>query len=138
MSEIDNTIDTTQTRSILSGFEAGERFDDRVDTGPEISNIEAAKLVWRGLKLLQYVKGLFAAKFAFNVSMIIPGLFLVWFGKIITDNVLLQQELVAETARFPPHMMPLIRYLEGMAPMDIMLVLTTIYAIGLGPDWHTH
>ncbi len=131
MSEIDNTIDTTQTRSILSGFEAGERFDDRVDTGPEISNIEAAKLVWRGLKLLQYVKGLFAAKFAFNVSMIIPGLFLVWFGKIITDNVLLQQELVAETARFPPHMMPLIRYLEGMAPMDIMLVLTTIYAIGL-------
>ena len=132
MRTIDNTVDTTQSeRSLLSGFQAGERFDDRIDTGPEISNAEALVLVWRGLKLLKYVKGLFAIKLTFNLTMLIPGLFLVWFGKVVTDNVLLQQELSAADARFPPHMMPLIRYLDGMAPIDIMVVLTTIFAIGL-------
>ena len=128
---VDTTVDTTQRRRILSGFDAGERFDDRIDTGPEISHATALAVVWRGLKLIGHVPGLFTAKFAFNVTLIVPGLFLAWFGKIITDNVLRQQELVAEGARFPPHMMPLIRFLEGLEPMAIMLALTTIYAVGL-------
>ena len=128
---VDATVDTTQRRRILSGFKAGERFDDRIDTGPEISHATALVVVWRGLKLIGHVPGLFTAKFAFNATLIVPGLFLAWFGKIITDNVLMQQELVAEGARFPPHMMPLIRFLEGMGPMEIMLVLTTIFTIGL-------
>ena len=128
---VDTTIDTTQRRTLLSGFKAGERFDDRIDTGPEISHANALVVVWRGLKLIAYVPWLFTAKFAFNSAMIVPGLFLAWFGKIIADNVLLQEEVVAEGARFPPHMMPLIRFLEGMGPMEVMLTLTTIYVIGL-------
>lgn len=128
---IDTTVDTTQRRTLLSGFKAGERFDDRIDTGPEISHANALVVVWRGLKLIAYVPWLFTAKFAFNSAMIVPGLFLAWFGKIIADNVLLQEEVVAEGARFPPHMMPLIRFLEGMGPMEVMLTLTTIYVIGL-------
>ena len=128
---VNTTTDTTQRRTLLSGFKAGERFDDRIDTGPEISHANALAVVWRGLKLIAYVPGLFTAKFAFNITMIVPGLFLAWFGKIITDNVLMQEAVVAEGARFPPHMMPLIRFLEGMGPMEVMLVLTTIYAIGL-------
>ena len=129
--DIDTTVDTTQRRTLLSGFKAGERFDDRIDTGPEISHANALVVVWRGLKLIAYVPGLFTAKFAFNSAMIVPGLFLAWFGKIITDNVLLQEEVVAEGARFPPHMMPLIRFLDGMGPMEVMLTLTTIYVVGL-------
>lgn len=128
---VDTTTDTTQRRTLASGFKAGERFDDRIDTGPEISHANALAVVWRGLKLIAYVPGLFTAKFAFNIAMIVPGLFLAWFGKIITDNVLMQEAVVAEGARFPPHMMPLIRFLEGMGPMGVMLVLTTIYSIGL-------
>ena len=128
---IDATVDTTQRRTLLSGFRAGERFDDRIDTGPEISHANALVVVWRGLKLIAYVPGLFTAKFVFNSAMIVPGLFLAWFGKIITDNVLMQEQIVAEGARFPPHMMPLIRFLEGMGPMDVMLTLTTIYVTGL-------
>jgi ABC-type multidrug transport system fused ATPase/permease subunit len=132
MSDADYTTDTTQhERSLLSGFRAGERFDDRLDVDPEIDNIAAAKLVWRGLKLVGHVKALFAAKLTFGLTMLIPGLFLAWFGKIVTDHVLLQKELVAESARFPPHMMPLVRWMEGMGPLEIMLVLTTIYAVGL-------
>ena len=141
---VDTTVDTTQRRTLVSGFKAGERFDDRIDTGPEISHANALVVVWRGLKLIAYVPGLFTAKFAFNIAMIVPGLFLAWFGKIVTDNVLMQEEVVAEGARFPPHMMPLIRFLEGMGPMEVMLALTTIYAIGLiligtraGEDGHS-
>lgn len=129
--DIDTTVDTTQRRTLISGFKAGERFDDRIDTGPEISHANALVVVWRGLKLIAHVPGLFTAKFVFNSAMIVPGLFLAWFGKIITDNVLLQREIVAEGARFPPHMMPLIRFLEGMDPMEVMLTLTTIYVVGL-------
>ena len=141
---VDTTVDTTQRQTLLSGFKAGQRFDDRIDTGPEISHANALVVVWRGLKLIAYVPGLFTAKFAFNIAMIVPGFFLAWFGKIITDNVLMQEEVVAEGARFPPHMMPLIRFLEGLGPMEVMLVLTTIYAIGLiligtrgGEDGHS-
>lgn len=128
---IDTTTDTSQQRSILSGFKAGDRFDDRIDTGPEISHLEAARVAWRGLKLLRHARGLFAGKFAISVFMVVPGLFLAWFGKIVVDNVLLQKELIADQARFPPHMKPLIAFLEGMGPMEIMLVLTAIYAVAL-------
>lgn len=128
---IDNTIDTTQEYSILRGFKAGDRFDDRLDTGPEISTAEAASILWRGLKLLRQAKGLFAAKFFFSSALVVPGLFLAWFGKIITDNVLLGAPLIAAEARFPPHMQPLLALLEGRSPIGIMLVLTTVYAIGL-------
>ena len=128
---VDTAVDTTQRRTLASGFRAGERFDDRIDTGPEISHAKALVVVWRGLKLIAYAPGLFTAKFAFNSAMIVPGLFLAWFGKIVTDNVLLQKQVVAEGARFPPHMMPFIRFLEGMGPMEVMLALTTIYVVGL-------
>ena len=50
--DIDTTVDTTQRRTLISGFKAGERFDDRIDTGPEISHANALVVVWRGLKLI--------------------------------------------------------------------------------------
>jgi ABC-type multidrug transport system fused ATPase/permease subunit len=128
---IDTTTDTTQRRSILSGFKAGERFDDRIDTGPEISHLEAVRVAWRGLKLLRYARGLFASKLAISVCMLVPGLFLSWFGKIVIDHVIMEKELIADQARFPPHMKPLLAFLEGMGPMEIMLALTVIYGVGL-------
>ena len=128
---IDTTIDTTQRRSIISGFKAGERFDDRIDTGPEISHLEAFKVAWRGLRLLRYARGLFASKSAITLCMVVPGLFLGWFGKIVIDHVIQQKELIPDQALFPPHMKPILAFLEGRDPMGIMLVLTVIYGVGL-------
>lgn len=127
----DVTVVTTQQTSLFSGFKRGEKFDDRIDTGPEISNMEAIGLVARGFMLLRYAKGLFASKLFLSTALWIPGLFLGWFGKIITDHVILGKELIADEALYPPHMYPILSYLEGMERMDIMLALTTIYFIGL-------
>ncbi len=136
MSDMENdppgvAVVTTQKRNILTGFKRGEKFDDRIDSGPEISNAEAIKLVGRGFMLLRHTWGLFIAKVILSMGLWIPGLFLGWFGKIITDHVILGRELAADDVLFPPHMMPLLRYLEGMAPMDIMLTLTILFFVGL-------
>lgn len=127
----DVTMVTTQRKSLFSGFKRGDKFDDRIDTGPEISNMEAIGLVARGFMLLRYAKGLFVSKLFLSTALWIPGLFLSWFGKIITDHVILGKELIADEVLYPPHMYPILSYLEGMAPMEIMLTLTIIFFIGL-------
>jgi ABC-type multidrug transport system fused ATPase/permease subunit len=126
-----NVVTTQNKRGLLSGFARGETFDDHIDSGPEISNWEAAKIVGRGFKLLKHARGLFVAKLFLSTALWIPGLVLGWFGKIITDHVILGRPLIAEDVLYPPHMMPLLRYLEGMAPMEIMLTLTIIFFVGL-------
>ena len=127
----DVTVVTTQRKSLLSGFKSGERFDDRIDSGPEISNWDAVKLVGRGFKLLRYARGLFISKLFLSTALWIPGLFIGWLFKIITDQVILGKELVAAEALYPPHMYPVLAYLEGMDRMDMMFVLTIIFCIGL-------
>ena len=127
----DVTVVTTQRKSLLSGFKRGERFDDRIDSGPEISNWEAVKLVGRGFKLLRHARALFVSKLFLSTALWIPGLFIGWLFKIITDQVILGKELVAEEALYPPHMYPILAYLEGMDRMDIMFILTIIFCIGL-------
>jgi len=96
----DHTVVTTQRRRLLSGYKRGERFDDHIDTGPEISNVDAVKIVWRAVKLLGHAKGLFATKFLMSTAIWIPGLFLGWFGKIIMDHVILARELDADDPRY--------------------------------------
>jgi len=127
----DVTVVTTQRKSLLSGFRRGDRFDDRIDSGPEISNWDAVKLVGRGFMLLRYAKGLFASKLFLSTALWIPGLFLGWFGKIITDHVILGKELIADEVLYPPHMYPILSYLEGMERMEIMVTLTIVFFVGL-------
>ncbi|MCE2425816.1 MAG: ABC transporter ATP-binding protein [Pseudomonadales bacterium] len=127
----DHTVVTTQRRRLLSGYKRGERFDDHIDTGPEISNADAVRIVWRAVKLLVHAKGLFATKFLMSTAIWIPGLFLGWFGKIIMDHVINGRELDADEALFPPHMKPILRFLEGREPMEIMLLVSGMFVVGL-------
>ena len=50
-----------------------ERFDDRVDLNPRITNREAFRIVGRSLGYLARVKGLFIAKVGFSLIALIPG-----------------------------------------------------------------
>lgn len=129
--EPDPTVVTTQRRRLLSGYRRGERFDDHIDTGPEISNRAAFKIVLRGVGLLGHAKALFFTKLFMSTALWIPGLFLGWFGKIVVDHVINGQELVADEALFPPHMKPILRFLEGREPMEIMLIVTTLFLVGM-------
>ena len=124
--------DTTQKdHTILSGFKGGAQFDDQIDKEHELSHFEAMWLVLRGAQYVKHVWHLFLAKWALGSAIIIPGLFLGWFGKIITDHVVLNQPLVAEEVNFPPHMMWLLRMFEGQTPMEIMLMIVVIHLFGL-------
>lgn len=130
--KVNRTSDTTQKdHTIISGFKAGAQFDDRIDTAPEISHVESLRIILRGFKWLKYVKVLFATRWAMRTVIIIPGLFLGWFAKIVIDHVILQVPLVADDVNFPPHMHWLLEILEGREPLNIALILLTIYVAGL-------
>lgn len=129
---VDNTVDTTQQdHTILSGFKKGAQFDDQLDVETELTHSEAMWVIMRGAGYVRYVWKLFLAKWFLGTAIIIPGLFIGWFWKIVLDHIILQQPLVADEVNFPPHMNWLLRMLEGNSPLEMMIILTTVYVIGL-------
>ena len=129
---VDTSSDTTQKdHSILSGFQSIEKFDDQIDLDAELKEKEALGILLRGLRLVRYAKGLFAAKWVLSAALIIPGMFLGWFGKIVADHVILGIPLVVGEVNFPPHMMPLLRMMEGLERMEIMGLIVVITLVGL-------
>ena len=152
-----------QSRTELRPAEA---FDDRVDISTDLTTRESAILLWRALGLLKSVKALFASKAILAIIAIIPGLYAPWLGKIVIDQVILQQPFnvtgtplpvagnpedsfvepkesladpdelfegggmaVPGNVPFPPHVVPLVNWLDGMAPMEIMLYVSGFLAI---------
>ena len=107
-----------------------ERFDDRVDVNPRITNREAFRIVGRSLGYLARVRGLFAAKVGFSLIALIPGLLAPWTGKILIDQVILEKPFSDDEVPFPPYFQPIVDTLRGMPPMDIMLSLTVLF-VGL-------
>ena len=103
------------------------RFDDRIDLDTDLSSAETVVLVGRCLKLLAQAKGLFAAKFLLQFGLVWPLLLLPWIGKIITDNVLLERPFGDTAVRYPPFMDPIIAFIDGMAPLEIMLFFAVLY-----------
>ena len=103
------------------------RFDDRIDLDTDLSSAETVVLVGRCLKLLAQAKGLFAAKFLLQFGLVWPLLLLPWIGKIITDNVLLERPFGDTAVRYPPFMDPIIAFIDGMAPLEIMLFFALLY-----------
>jgi ABC-type multidrug transport system fused ATPase/permease subunit len=112
-------------------WKSDDPFEDRVDKETGIGNREALKILWRSLKLLARVRGLFTAKILLASGMMIPGIFLPWIGKIVTDNAILQRPFGDTAVPYPPFMNPLINYLDGMAPYDIMITMSMIFFAGL-------
>ena len=107
-----------------------ERFDDRVDLNPRITNREAFRIVGRSLGYLARVKGLFTAKVVFSLIALIPGLLAPWTAKILIDQVILQEPFNDDEVPFPPYFQPIVDYLRDIAPMEIMLSLTVLF-VGL-------
>ena len=106
------------------------RYDDKVDIDTELSNKETFFLVGRAVALLKPVKELFFAKFLLSTGMWVPGLLLPWIGKIIVDHVVGGKALDDVELRYPPFMDPILASLQGLGPMQIMMVLSILY-VGL-------
>ncbi len=102
------------------------QFDDRIDTETRISNLETMRLLGRALRMITLAPRLFSAKLFLATLALIPGLYIVWLGKILVDQVLLGQPFDTTDVVFPPHVEPLVGLLRGMAPMEIMTALVLI------------
>ena len=106
--------------------EPAGRYDDRLDVDTDLTTAETIAIARRSLRLLSEAKGLFAAKFLLSFGLLLPSLLLPWLGKMVTDNVLLEREFGDTEVRYPPFMEPIIAVVDGMATMDMMLVLVAL------------
>ncbi|MEM7363076.1 MAG: ABC transporter ATP-binding protein [Pseudomonadota bacterium] len=105
--------------------------DERIDIDTEISSAEALRLLWRCLKLLSEVRGWFAAKLVLGLGALGFGLFVPWLAKIVIDNVILQKPLSDNDVPYPPFMHPILTFLEGQTPLEIMFTLSMMFLIGM-------
>ena len=77
-------------RSFLSNALGVNRFDDRLDTKPNITTAEVLNIFSHSLILLRQVRWLFSFKIVLQVGMLVPGLLVPWLAKIVIDNAVLQ------------------------------------------------
>lgn len=122
---------STGSDNLVDRFVGEHHHDDRIDVDTEISSAQAVRLLWRCLALLGTVKALFAAKFALQVGTLCLQLLTPWIGKIVIDNVILQKPIGESEVPYPPFMQPIIAFLDGMTPLEIMFALAMGYLVGL-------
>ena len=121
----------TETGNVVDRFVGEHHHDDRIDIDTEISSGEALKLLWRCLGLLGSAKALFAAKFALQTGSLFFHLFTPWIAKIVIDNVILQEPIGGTDVPYPPFMRPIVAFLDGMTPLEIMFAVAIGYLAGL-------
>ncbi len=117
--------------SILQRVLGKNTFDDRVDVQSDINTIEALSIIGRCIQLITRAKGLFLAKFLLALGLMFPVLLLPWMAKIVIDNVILQRPFGDTAVAYPPFMNPIVNFVDGKGPLEIMLTLTIIYAVML-------
>ena len=120
-----------ETGNVVDRFVGEHHHDDRIDVDTEISSSEALKLLWRCLGLLGAAKTLFAAKFALQTGTLFFQLFMPWIAKIVIDNVILQEPIGGTDVPYPPFMLPIVAFLDGMTPLEIMFAIAMGYLAGL-------
>ena len=134
---------TTGSRALalLKEVAGKNQFDDRIDTQPDVTTVEALGVIGRSVRLIGEAPGLFTAKMLLAFVAILPGLLLPWMGKILIDNAMLQQPFGTTEVNFPPFMDPILGVVQGRDPMGIALALVIIYFVllflfGRPFGWH--
>lgn len=108
---------------------SNRRFDDRVDTRPDLTTAEALAVMGRSLRLIAHARTLFACKFLLQFGLMLPGLLLPWLAKIVVDNALQGLPFGTTEVAYPPFMTPILSLLEGKDPLGIMVTVTVIYVL---------
>ena len=121
--------DTTRRKALalLKEVAGKNQFDDRIDTQPDVTTVEALGVIGRSVRLIGEAPGLFTAKMLLAFVAILPGLLLPWMGKILIDNAMLQEPFGTTEVNFPPFMDPILGVVQGRDPMGIALALLVIY-----------
>ena len=110
---------------------SNRRFDDRLDTSPDITTREALTVMGRSLRLVAQARELFAGKFVLQLALMLPTLLLPWLAKIVVDNALQGLPFGTTEVAYPPFMTPILGLLEGKDPLGIMATITILYVVML-------
>ena len=110
---------------------SNRRFDDRLDTSPDITTREALTVMGRSLRLVAQARELFAGKFVLQLALMLPALLLPWLAKIVVDNALQGLPFGTTEVAYPPFMTPILSLLEGKDPLGIMATITILYVVML-------
>ena len=123
--------DTTRSKALalLKEVAGKNQFDDRIDTQPDVTTVEALGVIGRSIRLIAEAPGLFTAKILLAFVAILPGLLLPWMGKILIDNAMLQRPFGTTAVNFPPFMNPILDVVQGRDPLGIALALLVIYFV---------
>ena len=123
--------DTTRRKALalLKEVAGKNQFDDRIDTQPDVTTVEALGVIGRSVRLIGEAPGLFTAKVLLAFVAILPGLLLPWMGKILIDNAMLQRPFGTTEVNFPPFMDPILDVVQGRDPLGIALALLVIYFV---------
>ena len=116
-----------KTIAMLKEVAGRNQFDDRIDTQPDVTTVEALGVIGRSIRLIAEAPGLFTAKMLLAFVAIFPGLLLPWMGKILIDNAMLQRPFGTTEVAFPPFMDPILGVVQGRDPLGIALTLVLIY-----------
>jgi subfamily B ATP-binding cassette protein MsbA len=114
--------------------ESPDRFDEPSlskgnETKSEMSFVETLDVCSRGLFMIRHFSGRFASKQVLNyISLAVPVTLLPWPIKILIDHVVLATP-IADATGYPPVMLPLLDYLSGSSPPEILAVIVTIWIV---------
>ena len=114
--------------------ESPDRFDESSspkanETESEMSFVETLDVCSRGLFMIRHFLGRFASKQVLNyISLAVPVTVLPWPIKILIDHVVLATPIAGATG-YPPVMQPLLDYLSGSSPPEILAVIVTIWIV---------
>ena len=119
--------DQGKTLALLKEVLGRNRFDDRIDTQPDVTTAQALGVIGRSIRLIAEAKGLFVAKLAFGFVAVFPALLLPWMAKILVDNAILGEPFGTTGVSYPPFMDPILDAVQGRGPLGIAMVLMVIY-----------
>ena len=119
--------DQGKTLELLKEVLGRNRFDDRIDTQPDVTTAQALGVIGRSIRLIAEAKGLFVAKLAFGFVAVFPALVLPWMAKILVDNAILGEPFGTTEVSYPPFMDPILDAVQGRGPLGIAMVLMVIY-----------
>ena len=128
---MNETTQTEEKRTLLPHWmRRSGPFDDRLDVDTDLNFHQSVVVIKRSLRLLlePNILPLFLAKGGLALGLSVVGVVLVWVFKLIPDHVILGLPIDEAQVNFPDFMWPFLRLISGLAPMEIMLTLSLLFA----------
>ena len=119
-----------QKLSLREREKALDRTASPLDVDTDIRFRDALRVVVRAASYFRLFKARIAAKLVLaTTAMLLPLMVTPWAGKIVVDHVLLGQPIPEDGSGFPAYFVPIVLFLLGSTPTEIMLWITLLAVV---------